>query len=292
MSDKVKQNWRNREPDRFWEVTKIVIGGILAWILASLGPVKIRLPHDMTPWFVGIFSYLLIAMVSGAVTWTWTSKRIVDFRELYRQDRWSLLLKLLFSLIIPIPLAITLVFWTAPARLDDPATENLFPQASDLGPTFIRTFGNNGKVNYQFFDNTPPGGPHGYARIELQANRADVEDNAGWVFYFTRGVDISNHKEIRFWIRGESGSEQIGIKMKDAQGNEISLKLDTHNQPQNMHYLPEDKITTEWREAKIPLENFPKVNFKVMDSMTFYTDGSMALTVPQTIYIGGFTLLE
>jgi hypothetical protein len=240
-----------------------------------------ELPSKLKYWIIGISFYAFIAVVVLLIAWLWMG---AGLRALYQQNRFSL--KLLLSLIIPLPLAITAAFLGMPFRVDDPQAEKLFPQATEMGPVFFRTFANNGKVTKEFSDETPSQGPHGYLKITLKLDLDDLRDNAGWVFYLTRGVDISRYNELHFQIRGATGSEKIGLKMKDAQGTEVGVMLN------NYRYLHAGQITTSWQEATVSLDDFGKVNFKLMDSMTLYTDGTMAGTVPQTIYLGGFTLVE
>ena len=83
---------------------------------------------------------------------------------------------------------------------------------------------------------------------------------------------------------GKRAAEKIGIKLKDARGTEVAVMLD--GQP----YLTERRITTDWQEVSIPLSHFGNVDLQMMDCLTLFSDGSMASTKPQTVYVGGFRL--
>jgi hypothetical protein len=263
-----------------------VVAAILAWIWNRITKAKwFDLPLNQRPWF--IFSLVCIVMMAAiALTvWLWESRPFVRFRDSYRNDRWRLFGKLLLSLLIPILFAATVAFLISPGQVQDTEAEALFPQATELGAVFIRAFATNGKVDCPFSEDTPVGGPHGYVKITLQTYGTTVNQNAGWVMSFIRGADMSDQKQLRFLIRGEFGGEKIGIKIKDAHGVEIALMLDGQS------YLRDNKITTDWQEASIPLSHFGNVDFQVVDSLTLFTDGSISLTKPQTIYVGGFRLL-
>jgi hypothetical protein len=160
----------------------------------------------------------------------------------------------------------------------------LFPQGDKYGPILIRTYAANGEVNYFFNEKTPLQGPKGYAKITLKTYGKTEEYNCGWVLFLLKGVDISRYKEIRFKLRGERGNEAIGIKAKDAKGVEVSLLLERY-------YLINSKITPEWQQVSIPLDHFGKVDFGFMDNFSFFTNGRIAGTRPQTIYVGEFELL-
>lgn len=295
MTEEAKTSFHDKMLEIAWDLAKDFAKVLLAAALSGcvwLGHTFVRLtwfdlPLRQRPWFLASLAYVLMAGVVLLTAWLWGIRPLARRWQIYRNNRRRFFTRLLFSITIPIPFAVSLAFLAVPLQLKDPAAEKLFPQASNLGPVFFRTFATNGEVSYEFIDETPVNGPHGYARIRMRANDNLLRDNAGWVLYFIRGADISDQKQLRFFIRGDSGSEHIGIKMKDAQGIEVSVMLEGQ-------YLLQGKgqITSTWQEASIPLSHFGNVNFKVMDSLTLFTDGSIAGTVPQIIYVGGFSLFK
>lgn len=295
MTEQAPRSLHDRVLDLAWDLAKDFAKFFLVAVFSGciwFGRTLVRLtwfdlPLRQRPWFLASLVYVLTAGVVLLTAWLWGIGPLAGLRQVYQKNRRRFLVRLLFSIAIPIPFAVSLAFLVSPLQVEDDAAKKVFPQASDLGPVFFRTFATNGEVSYEFIDETPVNGPHGYAKIRLKANDDLLRDNAGWVLYFIRGADISDQKQLRFFIRGDSGSEHIGIKMKDAQGVEVSVMLGGQYLLQG-----QGQITTTWQEASIPLSHFGNVNFKVMDSLTLFTDGSIAATVPQIIYVGGFSLLK
>jgi hypothetical protein len=207
------------------------------------------------------------------------------FYKFYKEKRIWFFLKLVLSFLIIILLVFSLISLMFREMLPSPEVEKLFPQASGLGATLIRTYGTNGVANYTFHEESTPFGPKdGYAKITFRTFGNTVDQNCGWVIFLLRGVDISNYKEFRFLIRGERGNEKIGIKAKDARGVEIPLMLEGA-------YLRKGMITTDWQEVIVPLEDFGNVDFGLMDNFSIFTTGLMAGTRPQTIYVGNFIFI-
>ena len=172
-------------------------------------------------------------------------------------------------------------YWHGDAHpLEDVAV--LCPQCMQLGACAVRTYANNGSVHYSIDTKGEPGGPRGHAKITLQANLPDDEHGAGWVIFLPRGSDLNSFKQLRFWVRGEKGGEQIGVKIKDAQGVEVPVLVN------NGYILGGQGITAEWKEVSLPLENFPQVNFSLIDNFSIFINGKIAGTRPQTIFVGGF----
>lgn len=259
-------------------------GVVLSWIWKRIARAQWPdLPVTLRPWFIFTLVYTLTTITISLTAWLWESRLVLRFHESYRDNGRRLLGKLLLSLLIPIPFAATAALLISPAQIHDTEGEELFPQASDLGPVFIRTFATNGQTEYQFVHDAQFGGPNGYAKITLTAYGSTAEQSAGWVFYFIRGSDISDQRQLRFFIRGKDGSEKIGVKMKDARGVEVAHMLNDESSLK--------EITANWQEASIRLSDFPNVDFQLMDSLTLFTDGSIAANKPQTIYVGGFRLL-
>lgn len=230
-------------------------------------------------------TYFSIIAASSVLVWLWNLEILPNFRRYYYRERKPFFLTLFCTLVVQILLifAIILVFLHSKLPTSQEA-EILFPQAAKLGPTLIRTYVTNGEVHYAFHEETPLFGPDGYAEITFKNYGRTVEQNSGWVIFLPRGSDISKYRQLRFLIRGEYGGEKVGIKAKDARGTEVALMLEEY------HYLSEGKISTDWQEATIPLEDFANVDFGLMDNFSIYSNGQMAGTRPQTIYVGKFQL--
>jgi hypothetical protein len=159
----------------------------------------------------------------------------------------------------------------------------LFPQSVDLGGAFILTYASNGDAQYSVTRARDEYGPNGYARIDFRCYGNSERENAGWVIYFLRGADLSGFKYLRFLIRGERGRERIGVKAKDILGREMFVILD-------QRYLRGHSISNEWQEARIELSDFGDVHFGSFDNFSVFSNGELAQTRPQSIYVGEFVL--
>ncbi len=201
-------------------------------------------------------------------------------------QRSLLSLALLGSLITPVALVATITpFFYSHQSSSSYEAQRLFPQAADIGPVLIRTHASNGEAYYSFFEDTPLFGPNSYVRITLRNYGTTEEQSSGWVYFFLRGADLGRYKALRFLIRGETGSEKIGITAKDSRGIEMGLILN------DGPYLTNKSLTTEWQEATIPFTHFGNVDFSLVDNFGFFTRGDIAQTIPQTFYVGGFRLI-
>jgi hypothetical protein len=163
----------------------------------------------------------------------------------------------------------------------------LCKQCAQLGPCAVSVYANNGAISYNV---TPtrepckqrePCGPVGYARITLQTYMPDEEHAAGWIIFLPPGHDLSRWKQLRFWVRGAKGGEKVGVKMKDSRGTEVPV-------PSLGDYVVKTHgIANLWQEVSIPLDAFPRVDFGLMDNLSFFVNGRTAGTAePQTIFIG------
>lgn len=228
---------------------------------------------------------LSIIAAGAAVIWLWNLRILTRFRQYYLKEPRLFFVTLIctFLTLLLLMLVILLIFLNSQLPTSQEA-EILFPQAAKLGPTLVRTYVTNAEIHYSFYEETPLFGPDGYAKITFKNYGRTVDYNSGWVLFLPRGSDISKYKQLRFLIRGENGDEKIGIKAKDARGTEVALALE------ESHYLPEGRISTNWQEVTVPLEDFANVDFGLMDNFSLYSNGQMAGTRPQTIYVGGFQL--
>lgn len=234
-------------------------------------------------WIRVCLIYISIVAASSALAWLWNLGLLSKLRRSYYEEHYLFFLKLICSLTIQILFVFGLLLVFSQVGFRSQEAKILFPQAVRLGPTLIRTYAANGEVHYSFHEETPLYGPEGYAKITFKTYGRTVEQNCGWVLFLLRGVHIGNYGQLRFIIRGERGNEKVGIKAKDARGIEISLMLDEH-------YLREGKITTDWQQAIVPFEDFGNVDFSLMDNFSIFSNGLMAGTRPQTIYVGEFQL--
>lgn len=234
-------------------------------------------------WIKFGITYITVIVVILVISWLWRLNFVKNICDSFGKKKIKFFIQLISSIIILAIFSISLLWLFYYDRFETYEAKILFPQPANLGPLFIRTYASNGEAYYSFYDETPINGPEGYVTITLQAYGRTIEHTAGWVIFLLRGADISGYKQLRFLIRGERGGEIIGVKAKDAKGVEVSLMLD-------QRYLLEGKISTDWQLASIPFKDFGNVNFGLIDNFSFFVDGLMAETRPQTIFIGDFRL--
>jgi hypothetical protein len=237
-------------------------------------------PHLL--WIRVALVYISANIVIFAIIWFSKVHFFSEVIKIYKERQFLFIVRL-FGVIF-VQILFILIILLAFHEDRSPEAKTLFPQGEKYGPLLIRTYAANGKVNYSFSEETPLFGPKGYAKIRLKTYGKSEEQNCGWVLFLLKGVDLTRYKQLRFKIRGEKGNEAIGVKAKDARGIEVSLLLENY-------YLSKSKITTDWQQVTIPLDHFGRVDFGLMDNFSIFTNGRIAGTRPQTIYIGEFELL-
>jgi len=96
--------------------------------------------------------------------------------------------------------------------------------------------------------------------------------STGWCGYYTLlnqidgdYFDLSEYKELRFWVRGRSGKENFQVGMSDKSWLTIgdSVKAGSVND-----FLPRG-VTKRWQEVVIPLAKFGKLEWSKMGSIVF-----------------------
>lgn len=75
-------------------------------------------------------------------------------------------------------------------------------------------------------------------------------------------LDISQSKGIGFWIKGSEGAEEFWVRLEDGEGVKKEIKVTDYA-----------KITTEWQEVKITIENFSGVNLDRVGKFTLLFKG-------------------
>jgi hypothetical protein len=271
----------------FLKNTSTIIG--VFTFLSGIAFVKMyyRVFSENELWVLKTIAYSdgIIVLFIGIICFIWIGSSIFNFfRSYFHKHKVHFCVNLFLSILVISILAVLLQSDFYSQRENIINASVLFPQADEFGPVFIQTYASNGAVSYLFFDETPINGPQGYAKITLKTNDYSVNSSAGWIMYLLKGADIrSRYNQLRFLIKGEEGGEEIVIKAKDAKGRENFLTL-------SGRYLREGRITNDWQQASIPLDDFGDVDLTIIDNFSFATTGSMASTHPQTFYVGEFKL--
>jgi hypothetical protein len=168
---------------------------------------------------------------------------------------------------------------------DVPRTQvrRLLAEADAVGAVAVRTYANNASAHYELRTEPDGLGPRSFARITFNPNGSGTGQNCGFIVIFVRGTNLSRFAELRFLVRGQRGDEKIGVKAKDAKGNEVALSL------HDPRHLNAGKITPTWQEAVLPLERFGNVDFALFENFSLFVNGEMAGPGPQTIDVGAFS---
>ena len=101
-----------------------------------------------------------------------------------------------------------------------------------------------GKSLKVIYDKKGIGGPYG---------------KGGWCGFYTRlkiqdaYFNASRFKTLHFWVKGEKGDENFRAGIADHHWDDIGDSVKSEDIGK---YLPAGKITTEWQQASIPLEDF------------------------------------
>lgn len=98
------------------------------------------------------------------------------------------------------------------------------------------------------FYRTSEGGPYG---------------KGGWCGYYTSLKDFKtpdnpyfnarDYSYLTMWVKGENGSENFNVGIADKHWDKAG---DSVKSKDIVYYLPEHKITEEWQQARIPLNEF------------------------------------
>ncbi len=92
-------------------------------------------------------------------------------------------------------------------------------------------------------------------------------------------MDGSSHKAIVFWVRGEKGDENFVVGLSDRHWDKIG---DSVKSEEIGKYLPGGKLTTDWQQAKIPLDEF-FLDYSQLASISIVFEGDL---FPETGHAG------
>ena len=223
----------------------------------------------------------ILALTVGVLACIWWSQLIPSLRTMWNVSRRELAVRggISATLLAVIAGVVTVVLLhdAQPGLLT-----SLLSQAGALNAIAIRTYGNNGTVSYDIVSESGRIGPPSFARITFKPYGNRIDHNCGWIIMFQPGTNLSRFQELRFFVRGSSGDEKIGVKAKDAHGNEVPISL---NDPR---HIAAGKITSTWQEAIIPLDRFGNVDLAFFENLSLYVSGDMVGPGPQTIDVGAF----
>lgn len=158
----------------------------------------------------------------------------------------------------------------------------LFAQAETLNARALRTYGTDGRAEYEIMRGKDATGPRAFARVTLAPWKDTAQSNCGFIIIFQPGTDVHRFTRLHFMLRGRDGNEKVDIKAKDATGNEVRIQLD------GSRFVPDARIEKYWKPVAIPLTSFGSVKFGFFDNLSFSVSGDRAGASPQIIDIGGF----
>ena len=92
-------------------------------------------------------------------------------------------------------------------------------------------------------------------------------------------LDGSKYKMITLWVRGEKGDENFVVGLSDRHWDKIG---DSVKSEEIGKYLAAGKLTTDWQQAKIPLDEF-FVDYSQLASISIVFEGEL---FPETGHAG------
>jgi hypothetical protein len=105
-------------------------------------------------------------------------------------------------------------------------------------------YGPSGKSLTIRYDKKNTGGPY---------------DSGGWCGYYSilkmgpKYLDATKFTKLTFWVKGEKGEENFKVGLADRHWEQVG---DSVKSEEVGVYLKDNKITTEWQQAVIPLDVF------------------------------------
>jgi len=157
---------------------------------------------------------------------------------------------------------------------------NIFPQISRpfCGNA---TFATDGEVESEYRKDTLDGRKN-YTKIRFHNYEDSLDSNSGWMIRTLYNYNAQNFKWLSFWVKGDSGGEIIGIKIKDSKTVEKKVEVTS--------YTEGKPLFNRWQKIIIPLEHFLPVDKSNISTITIYTNGIMCNSKDQIIYITDFEL--
>lgn len=201
---------------------------------------------------------------------------------------------------ICVSLALAVPAWSAPLLVDDFNSgeiknalgnrTNVFIKAPSKAMVSFREEDVNGKKSQVLmvrYDKRNTGGPFdsggwcGYYTIlkTPAALVAPTEDNPNPEPMPEQYLDGSKYKFITFWARGEKGDENFLVGLSDRHWDKIG---DSVKSEEIGKYLASGKLSADWQQAKIPLDEF-FVDYSQLASISFVFEGDL---FPETGHAG------
>jgi len=90
-------------------------------------------------------------------------------------------------------------------------------------------------------------------------NSGGPGDTGGWCGYYStlkagpKYFDASTYTKFTFWVKGETGSENFKVGMADKHWEQVD---DSVKSEDIGVYLKDNKVTTQWQQAVVPLDAF------------------------------------
>jgi hypothetical protein len=141
------------------------------------------------------------------------------------------------------------------------------------------TFATGGEVESEYCKDTLDGRKN-YTKIRFHNYYDDLDSNSGWMIRTLYNYNTQNFRWLSFWVKGDSGGEIIGIKIKDSKTVEKKVEVTS--------YTEGKPLINQWQKIIIPLEHFLPVDKSDISTITIYTNGIMCNSKDQIIYVTDF----
>ncbi len=120
------------------------------------------------------------------------------------------------------------------------------------------------------------------------ALRLEYSKVGGWCGWYTllNGIDVSRFNALTFWVKGEQGGERFDIGLADERMQR--LEIDAVYVGPVTAFLPEEEVTTDWQQVKVPLAGLRSdLDLTRMGSLvlTFRYEGAGAIQIDDVLFV-------
>lgn len=181
---------------------------------------------------------------------------------------------------------------------DNPPSPHEDPNGGGIDPN---SFGGNsyqfgnGAISYTWIGDPFPSLPYGPQQWAMRISASDNIDSGG--FIILKNHDISRWDTLSFWIKGETGTEEYSVGLKDSVADPFGNPLEaTEIKLPIAKYYPGGAITTRgvitsrWTGVRIPLRDFAErgVRLTTVDNISFTNTkaGGGAIYVDDIAFLG------
>jgi len=127
-----------------------------------------------------------------------------------------------------------------------------------------------GAIEYVSIGDPFPEMPYGPQQWARQISASSAVDSGGFITLTNH--DVSRWGRLSFWIKGQTGTEEYSVGLKDSVTDRVGNPLQTTEIKLPIaRYHPDGAITSQWKEVRIPLRDYSAqgVRLTALDNISF-----------------------